>query len=94
VTRSIAEASSSIEDLKLKQRGGAMTELLFLVEVEDRNHLASVLRSIKAVEGVVQVGRRNQVGLSGKPEPRAIGETLRDFFSSRKPSEKKDKKRK
>ena len=91
VTRSIAEASSSIEDLKLKQRGGAMTELLFLVEVEDRNHLASVLRSIKAVEGVEQVRRRNQVGLSGKPEHRAIGETLRDFFSSRKSSEKKDK---
>jgi len=92
VTRSIAEASSSIEDLKLKQRGGAMTELLFLVEVEDRNHLAAVLRSIKAVEGVVQVRRRNQVGLSGKPETRAIGETLRDFFTSRKLSEKKDKK--
>ena len=94
VTQSIAEASSSIEDLKLKQRGGAMTELLFLVEVEDRNHLASVLRSIKAVEGVEQVLRRNQVGLSGKPESRAIGETLRDFFSSRKSSEKKKKKKK
>jgi GTP pyrophosphokinase len=94
VTRGIADASSSIEDLKLKQRGGAMTELLFLVEVEDRKHLASVLRSIKAVEGVVRVSRRNQVGLSGKPEHRAIGETLRDFFSSRKPSEKKDKKKK
>lgn len=92
VTQSIAEASSSIEDLKLKQRGGAMTELLFLVEVEDRNHLAAVLRSIKAVEGVEQVRRRNQVGLSGKPKTRAIGETLRDFFSSRKPSEAKDQK--
>ncbi|MFQ5346109.1 MAG: RelA/SpoT family protein, partial [Mariprofundus sp.] len=72
VTQCIADASSSIEDVKLKQRGGAMTELLFLVEVEDRVHLAQVLRSIKAVDGVVRVGRRNQVGLSGKPESRAL----------------------
>ncbi|OIO74228.1 MAG: bifunctional (p)ppGpp synthetase/guanosine-3',5'-bis(diphosphate) 3'-pyrophosphohydrolase [Zetaproteobacteria bacterium CG1_02_53_45] len=81
VTRSIADASSSIEDLKLRQRGGSVTELLFLVEVEDRNHLAAVLRSIKSVEGVVSVARKNRVGLSGKPESRALGETLRDFFS-------------
>jgi len=81
VTRSIADAHSSIEDVKLKQRGGAMTEILFLVEVEGRVHLAQVLRSIKAIDGVVSVGRKNQVGLSGKPESRALAETLRDFFS-------------
>jgi len=81
VTQCIADAGSCIEDVKLNQRGGAMTELLFLVEVEDRVHLAQVLRSIRAVDGVVRVGRRNQVGLSGKTESRALGETLRDFFS-------------
>jgi len=90
VTQCIADASSSIEDLKLKQRGGAVTELLFLVEVEDRVHLAQVLRSIKAVDGVVRVGRRNQVGLSGKPESRALAETLRDFFSRKHASPKSD----
>ncbi len=81
VTRVIADARSSIEDIKLRQRGGAMTELLFLVEVEDRVHLAQVLRAIKTVDGVVRVGRRNQAGLSGKPESRALADTLRDFFS-------------
>jgi len=81
VTQCIADAHSSIEDVKLKQRGGAMTEILFLVEVEGRVHLAQVLRSVKAIEDVVSVGRRNQVGLSGKPESRALAETLRDFFS-------------
>ncbi len=91
VTRRIADAHASIEDIKLHQRGGAMTELLFLVEVEDRVHLAQVLRAIKSEDGVVRVGRRNQVGLSGKPEPRALGETLRDFFS-RKPSMSKSTK--
>jgi len=80
VTHSIAHAQSSIEDVKLKQRGGAMTELLFLVEVEDRTHLARVIRAIKLVDGVVSVKRKNQVGLNGKPETRALAETLRDFF--------------
>ncbi len=86
VTRTIADAGSSIEDLKLNQRGGSVTELLFLVEVEDRVHLARVLRAIKGVDGVVKVSRRNRVGLSGKPETRALGETLRDFFAGRKAS--------
>ncbi|GAV20324.1 guanosine-3',5'-bis(diphosphate) 3'-pyrophosphohydrolase [Mariprofundus micogutta] len=94
VTRSIADASSSIEDLKLSQRGGSMTELLFLVEVEDRKHLAAVLRSIKSVSGVVSVSRRNRVGLSGKPETRALGETLRDFFSRKSSSKTTNKKEK
>jgi len=88
VTQCIADAHSSIEDVKLKQRGGAMTEILFLVEVEGRVHLAQVLRSVKAIEDVVSVGRRNQVGLSGKPESRALAETLRDFFSRKHASSK------
>ncbi|RLL53040.1 bifunctional (p)ppGpp synthetase/guanosine-3',5'-bis(diphosphate) 3'-pyrophosphohydrolase [Mariprofundus sp. EBB-1] len=83
VTRCIADAGSSIEDLKLNQRGGSMTELLYLVEVEDRVHLARVLRAIKSIDGIVSVSRRNRIGLSGKPETRALGETLRDFFAGR-----------
>ncbi|MBL4774819.1 MAG: bifunctional (p)ppGpp synthetase/guanosine-3',5'-bis(diphosphate) 3'-pyrophosphohydrolase [Mariprofundus sp.] len=90
VTRCIADAGSCIEDLKLNQRGGAMTVLLFLVEVEDRVHLARVMRAIKALDGVVKVERRNQTGLTAKRETRALGETLRDFFSSRTAS-KEDK---
>jgi len=91
VTRCIADSHSSIEDVKLKQRGGAMTEILFLVEVEGRVHLAQVLRLIKAIDGVVSVGRKNQVGLSGKPESRALAETLRDFFSRKQTSSKSDR---
>ncbi|ATX82074.1 GTP pyrophosphokinase [Mariprofundus ferrinatatus] len=94
VTKSIADASSGIEDLRLKQRGGSMTELLFLVEVEDRTHLAKVMRSLKSIEGVITVGRRNQVGLGeNRPSSKALGETLRDFFS-RKSSSKSTKKEK
>ncbi len=92
VTRSIADSASSIEDLKLNQRGGSVTVLLFLIEVEDRLHLARVMRAIKSVEGVVNVRRRNAVGLSSKKASRALGETLRDFFASRKGSAAKESK--
>ncbi|EAU55585.1 RelA/SpoT family protein [Mariprofundus ferrooxydans] len=81
VTHNIAEANSGIEDLKLTQRGGAMTELLFLVEVEDRKHLAQVIRAIKSVDGVTSVARRNRVGLSGKPVGKPFAATLRNLFS-------------
>lgn len=96
VTKSIADASSGIDDLKLKQRGGSMTELLFLVEVEDRKHLAAVMRALKAIEGVVTVSRRNQVGLGENKQSssRALGETLRDFFSRKGHSKSTDKKEK
>jgi len=84
ITASIAEAGSSIEDLKLRQKGGSITELLFLVEVEDRKHLADVLRAVRGVEGVVRVQRRNRVGLGAQVQSRSLAETLRDFFSGRK----------
>jgi len=92
VTRCIADADSCIEDLKLNQRSGAMTVLYFLVEVKNRVHLARVLRAIKSIDGVIKVERSSRVNLSGKKESRALGETLRDFFSSRKTStiEKKE----
>jgi len=96
VTKSIADASSGIEDMRLKQRGGEMTELLLLVEVEDRKHLAAVLRSLRSIEGVANVSRRNQVGLgeNKKSSSRALGETLRDFFSRKASLKQADKKEK
>jgi len=87
VTRNIAEAGSGIEDLRLTQRGGAMTELLFLVEVEDRKHLAQVIRAIKAVDGVARVIRRNRVGLSGRPEDNRFASGLRNLFSRKSPKQ-------
>ncbi|RMH61577.1 MAG: bifunctional (p)ppGpp synthetase/guanosine-3',5'-bis(diphosphate) 3'-pyrophosphohydrolase [Zetaproteobacteria bacterium] len=85
VSQCIAEGRSSIEDLQLHQRAGAMTELLFLVSVEDRRQLAELLRALKRVPGVVRVERRNRVGLKGMA--RGIGETLRGIFGARKHSE-------
>lgn len=83
VSSTIAEAGSSIEDLKLRQRGGSMTEMLFLVEVEDRIHLADLLRRLRTLPGVARVGRRNRVGLSAKAHSRGFSEALRDIFTLR-----------
>ncbi len=80
ITTAIAESGSSIEDLRLRQRGGAMSELLFLVEVEDRVHLARVLRAIRSVEGVARVGRRNREGLGLRRAGRSIADALRELF--------------
>ncbi len=94
VTQCIAEQSSSIEDLKLHQRPGSTTELIFLVSVENRKHLADLLRSLRGVPGVVRVSRRNRVGLQGQTDEggvsRAIGQTLRGIFSGRKVHVKED----
>ncbi|MDQ6953904.1 MAG: bifunctional (p)ppGpp synthetase/guanosine-3',5'-bis(diphosphate) 3'-pyrophosphohydrolase [Mariprofundaceae bacterium] len=63
LTGCIAEAGSGIDDVKLDQRPGEMTVLCILVSVHDRKHLASVLKALKALDGVVTVKRQNNVGL-------------------------------
>ncbi len=81
VTTMISEAQANIDDLKIEQRAGSMTSLKILVEVEDRKHLATVLRSIKSVEGVVSVARRNQVGLGQVESSRGIGAAIKGMVS-------------
>jgi len=84
VSSCMAETNANIEDLKIHQRGGSVTELLFLIDVEDRIHLASVLRAIKALDGVVRVGRKNRVGLEKPHMTRSFGEAFRDMVFRRK----------
>jgi (p)ppGpp synthase/HD superfamily hydrolase len=77
----IAEAQANIEDLKIEQRGGSLASLKILIEVEDRDHLAKVLRNIKALDGVVTVSRRNQVGLGQEIHARGIGAAIKGMVS-------------
>jgi GTP pyrophosphokinase len=81
VSTAISEAQANIEDLKIEQRGGAMSHLKILVEVEDRKHLAAVLRKIKGVEGVISVVRRNQMGLGQKQSGKGFGAAIKDMVS-------------
>jgi len=80
VSGSIADSSANIDDLKIEQRAGSMTSLNLLVEVEDRTHLAQVLRSIKSLDGVVKVQRRNRPE-QGRPQAPGIGGVLRGMVS-------------
>lgn len=81
VSSAISDAQGNIEDLKIEQRAGSMTSLKILVEVEGRNHLATLLRGIKSVEGVVNVARRNQIGLGQGTPSRGIGAAIKGMVS-------------
>ncbi len=81
ISSAISNAHANIEDLKIEQRIGAMSRLKILVEVEDRKHLAAVLRHIKVLEGVVRVSRRNQAGLGHKISNRGIGAAIKGMVS-------------
>lgn len=81
ISTAISEAQANIEDLKIEQRAGSMTSLKILVEVEDRKHLATVLRAIKAAKGVVKVGRRSQIGLGKSVPSRGIGAVIKGMVS-------------
>jgi len=74
----LAEAGSNIDDVKLDQRPGEMTILRMLVSVHDRKHLAVVLKALKALDGVIQVKRQNQVGL-GENHTQGIADRFRDM---------------
>jgi len=80
VSACIAKAEANIDDLKLDQRAGEMTMLRILVSVRDRKHLATVLKMIKALDGVSTVKRQNQVGL-GKNYTHGIGDMLRGIVA-------------
>lgn len=81
VSSAISDANANIEDLKIEQRAGSITSLKILVEVEGRNHLATLLRGIKGVEGVVKVARRNQAGLGQSQPSRGIGAAIKGMVS-------------
>jgi len=91
VSAGIAKAEANIDDLKLDQRAGKMTVLRILVSVHDRKHLATVLKVLKALEGVATVKRQNQVGL-GKNYTHGITDMLRGMMNRGRRSLFKSKK--
>ncbi|MDQ6968829.1 MAG: bifunctional (p)ppGpp synthetase/guanosine-3',5'-bis(diphosphate) 3'-pyrophosphohydrolase [Mariprofundaceae bacterium] len=80
VSACIAKADANIDDLKLDQRAGEITVLRILVSVHDRKHLATVLKVLKALDGVVTVKRQNQVGL-GENYTHGIADVLRGMVA-------------
>ncbi|MDX8410544.1 MAG: bifunctional (p)ppGpp synthetase/guanosine-3',5'-bis(diphosphate) 3'-pyrophosphohydrolase [Mariprofundaceae bacterium] len=87
VTGVIAESAANIEDLKIRQLGGSMTTLHILLQLADRTHLARVMRSVHALEGVVKVSRNIQASASHKSaklerrSTKGFAETIRKMVS-------------
>jgi len=77
----IAECDANIEDIKLRQFEGSMTRMSLLVEVANRKHLATVLRTVKSLDGVISVSRLTQGGLPKRRRAKkGIGETIKDMM--------------
>lgn len=57
VASQIAAAGSNIEDVRSEERDGLSSSLRFVVSVKGRKHLASILRRIRGIQGVLKVTR-------------------------------------
>ncbi|MDQ6989473.1 MAG: bifunctional (p)ppGpp synthetase/guanosine-3',5'-bis(diphosphate) 3'-pyrophosphohydrolase [Mariprofundaceae bacterium] len=57
ITSCVSEQAANIADLKIEQRPGALSSLYFLLEVQDRTHLARIFKALKAMPHVAKVRR-------------------------------------
>jgi len=79
VTGLIAELDANINDLNLEQRGGELTHIHILIAVNDRIHLAKILRAIRLIHGVIHVKRKNHNALT-QHRSSSIGDTFIGMF--------------
>jgi (p)ppGpp synthase/HD superfamily hydrolase len=57
VAAAVADADANIDNVNLEDRDGIHTAINLTVAVRDRVHLARIMRSIRALDKVVKVGR-------------------------------------
>jgi guanosine-3',5'-bis(diphosphate) 3'-pyrophosphohydrolase len=58
VAAAIADANSNIENVSMEEEdGSAYTSMFFTLQVEDRNHLARVMRELRQIPEVVRIAR-------------------------------------
>ncbi len=92
VSKTIAECSANIDDLKIRQLTGAMSTMSFLIDVADRKHLADILKSLRAIDGVIKVRRSNRSVFSETSKSGSFGQTLKEMvfkgFSKRQNQDK------
>lgn len=58
VAAAIADADANIENVEMKERDDRYTSLSFIIEVQNRIHLARVMRRIRVLKNVTQINRR------------------------------------
>ena len=59
VAATIADGGSNIEEVSVSDRQDGSTDLNFTVNVRDRTHLASIMRSVKNMHNVIRVSRES-----------------------------------
>jgi (p)ppGpp synthase/HD superfamily hydrolase len=57
IASTIAEMQANIENVGVDHRDGKYTALLFVLNVRDRGHLASIIRRIKQIDAVAKISR-------------------------------------
>ena len=57
VAAAIADADANIENVEIKERDDRYTTLSFIIEVQNRIHLARVMRRIRVLKNVPQINR-------------------------------------
>lgn len=58
VAATIGDADANIENVEMKERDDRYTSLRFIIKVQNRVHLANVMRKIKALKSVLQIIRQ------------------------------------
>ncbi len=57
VASTIASHGANIENVNVDDRDGRYTDLVFVVTVHNRQHLANIMRSIRAIDDVTKISR-------------------------------------
>ncbi len=58
VASAISEMSANIENVSLDDRDGRITDLIFVINVKDRKHLAKIMRRVRRVDEVSKIYRQ------------------------------------
>jgi (p)ppGpp synthase/HD superfamily hydrolase len=57
VAATIADSQSNIEQVSVLDRHDDCSILTFLIQVKDRNHLATIMRNVRKMPNVIRVSR-------------------------------------
>jgi len=58
VASTISEMSANIENVSLDDRDGRITDLIFVINVKDRKHLAKIMRRVRRIDEVSKIYRQ------------------------------------
>ncbi len=58
VASTIADAGANIENVEMKDRDDRYTSLRFIIEVQNRVHLANVMRKVRSLKSISQITRK------------------------------------